>query len=362
MAKQEYEFTLILSGLAELTREVLDAFYEAGCDDALIGMRDGIAYAEICREAKSLREAVLSAIHDVESAGHGARVEHIEPDEFVTMSEIARRLYITREGVRKRVSGERGPGNFPSPAGCLTKRSPLWRWTDVLHWHRTILASYTSDEEPKSVVRDQASAVELGSQIAVLNAVLDLRRRLPFDEAMQVLKKLDWTSPVTGHVEPVTLTQNENGGATPMTEEKSRDDLVAEFWPHLRKYVMDHGDNRVHLVKPNGLVCKSRQRNSVCIEVQLNHKNKEELEVQLLCLEDSEESQFNQLRNHMPDINKKYPGESFNLERMVKRSGLGIPRKIDWQQLNDEAYRSPLMKWILSKLELLLEIWEQYLI
>ena len=99
--KQEYEFTLILSDVQELTRKVLDAFYEAGCDDALIGMRDGVAYAEFCREADSFREAVLSAIRDVESAGVDAKVEHIEPDEFVTMSEIARRLNITREGVRK---------------------------------------------------------------------------------------------------------------------------------------------------------------------------------------------------------------------------------------------------------------------
>src|ERR1700728_3856350 len=113
MAKQEYEFTLILSGVTELNRQVLDAFYEAGCDDALIGMRDGVAYAEFCRESDSFREAVLSAIGDVESAGVQATVEHIEPDEFVTMSEIARRLHITREGVRKRVAGERGPGKFP---------------------------------------------------------------------------------------------------------------------------------------------------------------------------------------------------------------------------------------------------------
>ena len=69
MAKQEYEFTLILSGVSELTPEVLDALYEAGCDDALIGMRDGTAYAEFCREADSFQKAVLSAINNVETMG-----------------------------------------------------------------------------------------------------------------------------------------------------------------------------------------------------------------------------------------------------------------------------------------------------
>ncbi len=87
MAKQEYEFTLIFSGVTELNREVLDAFYESGCDDALIGMREGVAYAEFGREAESFREAVLSAICDVKSAGVGATVEHVEPDEFITLSE-----------------------------------------------------------------------------------------------------------------------------------------------------------------------------------------------------------------------------------------------------------------------------------
>jgi hypothetical protein len=46
MAKREYEFILTLSGVPELTREVLDALYESGCDDALIGMRDGVPCAE----------------------------------------------------------------------------------------------------------------------------------------------------------------------------------------------------------------------------------------------------------------------------------------------------------------------------
>ena len=69
MAKQGYEFTLILSDVRELTPEVLDALYEAGCDDALIGMRDGTAYAEFCREADSLPQTVSSAVKNVETAG-----------------------------------------------------------------------------------------------------------------------------------------------------------------------------------------------------------------------------------------------------------------------------------------------------
>jgi hypothetical protein len=84
MAKQEYEFTLLLSGVRELTREVFDALYEAGGDDALIGVRDGTVYAEFCREGASFQEAMLSAVRDVEMAGVGPKVEQVEPDELVT--------------------------------------------------------------------------------------------------------------------------------------------------------------------------------------------------------------------------------------------------------------------------------------
>jgi len=189
MAKQEFEFTLILSGVPDLTVEVLDAFYEAGCDDALIGRRDGVAYADFCREADSFNQAALSAIRDVESAGVGARVAHIEPDEMVTMAEIARRLDMTREGVRKRVAGTRGPGNFPPPTGGVTRQSPLWRWTDVVQWHRENQKAKETLEHPHGLM-DANVLMALGSHIAVLNAALDLRRRVSFEEAMRVLQSI----------------------------------------------------------------------------------------------------------------------------------------------------------------------------
>src|ERR1700722_3525504 len=183
MATQEHEFTLILSGVPELTREVLEAFYEAGSDDALIGIRDGIAFAEFCREADSFQEALLSAIRDVEQAG--AKVEHVEPDELVTMSEIARRLDITREGVRKRVAGMRGPGNFPPPIGNLTQRSPLWRWSEVVEGRRKHLHPGQA-ETPESILGGDAEILkDSGSYIAAVNAALDLLRRLPLEEARQ---------------------------------------------------------------------------------------------------------------------------------------------------------------------------------
>jgi hypothetical protein len=190
MAKQEYEFTLILCGVRELTHEVLDSLYEAGCDDALIGMRDGVAYAEFCREAESFQQALLSGIRDVEAAGAGARVEHVEPDELVTMSEIARRLGMTREGVRKRVAGLRGPGNFPPPAGSLTQRSPLWHWADVLRWHGTHLQQADGPGAGNPETAEVNRAMSLGSHLAAVNAALELLRRVPVEEALDLLQSL----------------------------------------------------------------------------------------------------------------------------------------------------------------------------
>jgi hypothetical protein len=77
-----WSFTLVLSGVRALTDEVTDALFQAGCDDALVGMRDGAIYLDFDREAASFRDAVLSAIADVEKAGLGARVIRVEPESW----------------------------------------------------------------------------------------------------------------------------------------------------------------------------------------------------------------------------------------------------------------------------------------
>jgi hypothetical protein len=71
-----YEFTMILSGVSELTVEMADALFEAGCDDASPGSRDGIVFIGFDREASSLGDAIGSAVNDVARAGFAvARIE-----------------------------------------------------------------------------------------------------------------------------------------------------------------------------------------------------------------------------------------------------------------------------------------------
>ena len=62
----DYEFTLMIDG--DLTDEKVAAtLFEVGCDDATFGVSDGVGYGEFIRDASTFAEAVMSAIHQVES-------------------------------------------------------------------------------------------------------------------------------------------------------------------------------------------------------------------------------------------------------------------------------------------------------
>ena len=62
-----YNFILETRGRDVLADEVVDALYEAGCDDAGIGRFLGVDHLDFDREAGSFCEAVRSAIEDVQS-------------------------------------------------------------------------------------------------------------------------------------------------------------------------------------------------------------------------------------------------------------------------------------------------------
>jgi hypothetical protein len=78
LAKKQYQFTLVLSGFSEITSDLEDALYEAGCDDMLINSRNGVIYLEVDRESANFEEAVLSAIHNVFNAKINVKISSIE--------------------------------------------------------------------------------------------------------------------------------------------------------------------------------------------------------------------------------------------------------------------------------------------
>jgi MoaA/NifB/PqqE/SkfB family radical SAM enzyme len=76
----EHEFTLIIDGIPDLTPAVMDALFEAGCDDATVSRQGGTIAMDFVRPAPSRRDAIIGAIRDVEKAGIGARVLRVEAE------------------------------------------------------------------------------------------------------------------------------------------------------------------------------------------------------------------------------------------------------------------------------------------
>lgn len=157
----QHSFTLIVEGPIDDDR-ILDALFDAGCDDVTFGSVDGVGFADFRREARSFLYALRSAIEAIESIP-SLRVARIEPEDLVTMAEIARRLGRSREGVRLLILGDRGPGGFPPPVSRVRTRSQLWRWSDVAAWSHPALGH-----------QDQTAAL-----VASINAALELRRQRP---------------------------------------------------------------------------------------------------------------------------------------------------------------------------------------
>ncbi len=72
----KYDFTLVLKGAPELTDDLANRLFEAGCDDGSPGMCCGTTSINFHRVADSLENALRSAITDVNSAG--CTVERVE--------------------------------------------------------------------------------------------------------------------------------------------------------------------------------------------------------------------------------------------------------------------------------------------
>ena len=128
-----FHFTLIVDGPDLQDRALIDALFEAGCDDATIGCSDGVQYVDFDREAEDFNDAILSAVDDLEKLD-GVQVVRIADAGLASLADIAVRVGRTRESVRLLASGARGPGGFPKPVTDLRNRYRLWRWTEVAHW------------------------------------------------------------------------------------------------------------------------------------------------------------------------------------------------------------------------------------
>ena len=83
-----FRFSLVLSGVAEITPALSDALYEATGGDIELSLRDGVELLEFERMASSLKQAIESAIREVEGANVGARVVRVESDAANVIAKI----------------------------------------------------------------------------------------------------------------------------------------------------------------------------------------------------------------------------------------------------------------------------------
>ncbi len=168
---REHDFALVLEGVTDLTEDMENALFAAGCDDATISVRFGRVYLTFTREAPSLKEAILSAIRDVRRSCIPARVLRVDHCDLVTQSEIAQRADRHRQHIHQYIHGTRGPGGFPPPACDLTEGKPLWYWCEVAHW------LWTNGIVKEDVVRD-------ARDVAQINSVLDYIRQREWDPGL----------------------------------------------------------------------------------------------------------------------------------------------------------------------------------
>ena len=171
MAEQNFELTI----RGEFTDAVLDALFEAGCDDALFSTKGELVFAAFDREAPSMFDAVLSAIANVESVPD-LEVLHVDPDEMIWASEIATRTGRTRQSVDQLIKGQRGPGGFPLPASHAT-RNPLWRWSEVEDWF-AIYEGREPDSERSLVLGAVNGALQARHSLRAISKPVPLQRAL----------------------------------------------------------------------------------------------------------------------------------------------------------------------------------------
>ena len=71
-----YDFAVILAAGTEMSEELADQLFEAGCDDGTPGMCCGVPVIGFSREADCLESAIRSAVVDVQKTG--CKVERVQ--------------------------------------------------------------------------------------------------------------------------------------------------------------------------------------------------------------------------------------------------------------------------------------------
>jgi len=101
----EFEFDLVISLPKDVPDEgqLLDALFEVGCDDAVVGLgAPGLVGFGFTRAGTDAEAVISDAVKQVLIAlPEGARLREVKPD-LVSLADVAARLHVTRQALQKR--------------------------------------------------------------------------------------------------------------------------------------------------------------------------------------------------------------------------------------------------------------------
>lgn len=170
---KEYDFALKFK-LSDSTTDPSiyeDRLFEAGCDDALLGVgKKGFLALDFIRVAESAVEAIESAIKNVRASIEDATLFYIAPD-VVSISDISSIMKCTRQNVLKLTKNH--SDTFPLPIN--DGNSSLWHLAEILEWYQK--RGFTIDNSLLEVSQF-AMHFNLEKQMQNINQDRDLRTKI----------------------------------------------------------------------------------------------------------------------------------------------------------------------------------------
>jgi predicted DNA-binding transcriptional regulator AlpA len=157
-----YTFTLnfTVPGRDGNPEQYLDALYEAGCDDAAVGVgQNGMIGLDFTREATSAEDAIRSAVENVRAAITGAALIQAGPD-LVGLTEMAMIFGFSRQNMRKYATGQSGgPAAFPLPV--VLGEPSLWHLAEIVAW----LKDNSTVQPPEHVFEVSQTTAKLNFEV-----------------------------------------------------------------------------------------------------------------------------------------------------------------------------------------------------
>jgi predicted DNA-binding transcriptional regulator AlpA len=157
-----FSFTLNFSlpGREDNPERYLDALFDAGCDDAAVGVGQyGMVGFDFTRAAASAEDAIRSAVENVRSAIPGAVLVQAGPD-LLGLTEMAAIFGFSRQNMRKYATGQAGgPDAFPPPA--VLGEPSLWHLAEIVVW----FTLNTNVHSPEHVLEVSKAAAKVNFEI-----------------------------------------------------------------------------------------------------------------------------------------------------------------------------------------------------